>query len=54
VREKPKGGVLQGVALSKGGTVAKEAKYASYSKKTAKNYGGQARSAAAKNMRKGY
>ena len=57
MKEKPKGGPLQGVSLSRGrkdNVPSNDPRYASYSKKVAKNYGGQSRSAAAGNLRKGY
>lgn len=48
MNEKRKGGIIDGVALSKG-----EGKYAPYIQKKSKPYAGQARAQAAKNMRKG-
>jgi hypothetical protein len=48
--EKPKGGVVEGVAYANG-----KGGYIPFSSNTAKTYGGQARAAAAKNsLRKGY
>lgn len=57
MREKPKGGPLQGVALSKGTKMndpAGQPRYAGYTKSKVKNYAGQSRAKAAANMRKGY
>lgn len=46
MREKPKGGVLQGVSKAKGG-----GKYQAYSKSKAKNYAGQSRAKAARALK---
>lgn len=55
MRQKGRSGIIQGVALSKGsdGGSMKESMYQKFqSKKSAKNYGGQSRSNAAKALRK--